>query len=231
MIARPARVRIRSRKPCVLDRRRLFGWKVHLLTRYSYCTTSAGACPPADGHARGRPPKAGSLRERTAGRTYLRRTAAPSQTPTSIAEDRVPPARRPQGRLPRLHPGRRGRTEARRGDGHPNSVRRARERLTSVAPLWTGLLASPSLRVVPHGTDEGPTGRSHRRSRTQSACPIGALTSTDIVHQDRCHGPRWTTAAGRAHPVDSDVEAMCAGTHSGSRCASWSRGRAGGNRP
>src|SRR3954453_19456290 len=104
MIARPARVRIRSRKPCVLDRRRLFGWKVRLLTRYSYCTTSAGAGPPADGHARGRPPEAGSLRERTAGRTYLRRTAAPSQTSTSIAEDRVPPARGPQGRVPRLHP-------------------------------------------------------------------------------------------------------------------------------
>lgn len=31
-MARPARVRIRSRKPCVLARRRLFGWKVRLLT-------------------------------------------------------------------------------------------------------------------------------------------------------------------------------------------------------
>ena len=30
MIARPARVRIRSRKPCVRARRRLFGWKVRL---------------------------------------------------------------------------------------------------------------------------------------------------------------------------------------------------------
>ena len=31
-MARPARVRIRSRKPWVLARRRLFGWKVRLLT-------------------------------------------------------------------------------------------------------------------------------------------------------------------------------------------------------
>lgn len=31
-IARPARVRIRSRNPCVFARRRLFGWKVRLLT-------------------------------------------------------------------------------------------------------------------------------------------------------------------------------------------------------
>ena len=32
MIARPARVRMRSRNPCVFARRRLFGWKVRLLT-------------------------------------------------------------------------------------------------------------------------------------------------------------------------------------------------------
>jgi hypothetical protein len=35
-----------------LDRRRLFGWNVRLLTRYSYDTTSAVAHPPVDGHAR-----------------------------------------------------------------------------------------------------------------------------------------------------------------------------------
>src|SRR5690606_12608083 len=34
-MARPARVRMRSRKPWVFARRRLFGWKVRLLTRYS----------------------------------------------------------------------------------------------------------------------------------------------------------------------------------------------------
>jgi len=31
-IARPARVRMRSRKPCVFARRRLFGWNVRLVT-------------------------------------------------------------------------------------------------------------------------------------------------------------------------------------------------------
>lgn len=31
-IARPARVRMRRRKPCFLERRRVFGWKVRLLT-------------------------------------------------------------------------------------------------------------------------------------------------------------------------------------------------------
>src|SRR5665811_873320 len=34
-IARPARVRMRSRKPWVLARRRLFGWKVRLVTSFS----------------------------------------------------------------------------------------------------------------------------------------------------------------------------------------------------
>jgi len=46
-MARPARVRMRSRKPCVLARRRLFGWNVRLLTgtpgKGSWC-----------GHAQGR---------------------------------------------------------------------------------------------------------------------------------------------------------------------------------
>lgn len=32
-IARPARVRIRSRKPCVFARRRLLGWKVRFMVR------------------------------------------------------------------------------------------------------------------------------------------------------------------------------------------------------
>src|SRR5687767_1564611 len=47
MIARPARVRIRSRKPWVLDRRRLFGWNVRLLTRDSHYDD--GAHPPVGG--------------------------------------------------------------------------------------------------------------------------------------------------------------------------------------
>ena len=46
-IARPARVRIRNRKPWVFARRRLFGWKVRLLTS----GTPSSCCPShmADG--------------------------------------------------------------------------------------------------------------------------------------------------------------------------------------
>lgn len=42
-IARPARVRMRRRKPCFLARRRLFGWKVRLLTVLSL-TVQSLAC-------------------------------------------------------------------------------------------------------------------------------------------------------------------------------------------
>jgi hypothetical protein len=46
--ARPARVRMRSRKPCVFARRRLFGWNVRLLTE----TPDAGKSPQAAANAR-----------------------------------------------------------------------------------------------------------------------------------------------------------------------------------
>jgi hypothetical protein len=36
-IARPARVRIRNRKPCVFARRRLLGWKVRFMVRLLDC--------------------------------------------------------------------------------------------------------------------------------------------------------------------------------------------------
>ena len=47
-IARPARVRMRSRNPWVRDRRRLFGWKVRLLTVDLPITGSPSSCSPAD---------------------------------------------------------------------------------------------------------------------------------------------------------------------------------------
>src|SRR3954470_11650289 len=42
-MARPARVRIRRRKPWVLARRRLFGWKVRLLTVWLHHNLGPGA--------------------------------------------------------------------------------------------------------------------------------------------------------------------------------------------
>jgi len=59
-MARPARVRMRSRKPCVLARRRLFGWKVRLLTCTSPHSRLQGA-PIGPGHwlSTGRSPCSG----------------------------------------------------------------------------------------------------------------------------------------------------------------------------
>src|SRR5690606_2993921 len=45
-IARPARVRIRSRKPWVFARRRLLGWKVRLLTRGLQKRSGSAGCRP-----------------------------------------------------------------------------------------------------------------------------------------------------------------------------------------
>src|SRR3954452_19680803 len=143
MIARPARGRIRSRKPWVLDRRRLFGWNVRLLTRYSHYTTSTvrthrwtgtregtGANPDRPAQGRGNGPER-------------------PQTPTSITEDGRRPANRsdpdrpwstPQARRPR------GLAAA----GRPRRAQRCRG---IVAGLWMRLLASPSLRVGRQGHD------------------------------------------------------------------------------
>ena len=57
-MARPARVRMRRRKPCVLARRRLFGWKVRLLT---WISVGCGARPTSGTPAR-RPGGAGGGR-------------------------------------------------------------------------------------------------------------------------------------------------------------------------
>jgi len=45
-MARPARLRMRSRKPCVLARRRLFGWNVRLLTGTPDSGRSGGSSAP-----------------------------------------------------------------------------------------------------------------------------------------------------------------------------------------
>jgi len=60
-MARPARVRMRRRKPCVLCRRRLFGWYVRLLTSQLFLprtrsgnSSPGGARDPVQGHWSGR---------------------------------------------------------------------------------------------------------------------------------------------------------------------------------
>ena len=80
MIARPARVRIRRRNPCVLARRRLFGWNVRLLTAKLH---------QKEGKARWR-------RLHTGGRSSLRSPAQPVKL--ARAWGRRAPSRRHAGR-------------------------------------------------------------------------------------------------------------------------------------
>jgi hypothetical protein len=134
-------VRIRSRKPWVLDRRRLFGWNVRLLTRYSYGHDSAGA--RGAGGTRGpRPGPPGT------GRCDRHRPEDQRHPCT----DSGPHSR---GRRPPGGPST-GATDATgRGPGDP----RRRRPATSgnggsdlphlVARLWTRLLASPTPRAGP----------------------------------------------------------------------------------
>src|SRR4051794_6570564 len=124
MIARPARVRIRSRKPWVLDRRRLFGWNVRLLTTDSHYTSSAhthrgtgargvpaGTAAPHPGEPRKLVPvePAGGGAHRVAAPRWHRPLRVGPQTPTSIAEMRcVPTAGGPTGQPARSGRGRGG---------------------------------------------------------------------------------------------------------------------------
>jgi hypothetical protein len=94
-------VRIRSRKPCFLWRRRLFGWKVRLLTRGSsaavgliarfvglqarYLASRAASGPPQRGPIRARPVRPGRTRsgqlkrDEMAGTRLLRRCDSTSE--------------------------------------------------------------------------------------------------------------------------------------------------------
>lgn len=87
-IARPARVLMRWRKPCVLARLRLFGWKVCLLTSHSIdrrqtqltCGSTEAGCRPNPALSRfARPPTPASREDREV-RTH-RGTSPQHRTP------------------------------------------------------------------------------------------------------------------------------------------------------
>ena len=174
MIARPARVRIRSRKPWVLDRRRLFGWNVRLLTRYSHYNDVGGRAPGhehargADGDGRSRTPVApGSCSE--PGRTAAC-TAGPAADSAQHSRGTTTPGGRPDptGQAPPQGPRTAGPT---RRDVPPGRCR-AVDRAVSVA-------------VVPRRTTgfrRGGDPAGHPVG-TSSARPLpSALTSEDVPH-------------------------------------------------
>jgi hypothetical protein len=92
--ARPARVRMRSRNPCVFARRRLFGWNVRLLTRDS----RYGSChrPPPWGRLSACASLAGvtgpknATRTPGSGQTGVRPPAGPRDGPPEVAASQLP---------------------------------------------------------------------------------------------------------------------------------------------
>jgi hypothetical protein len=103
-IARPARVRIRSRKPWVRLRRRLLGWKVRLLTgglpRCSRSWWDTRSDDPAQGAGQERECRCSQRLPNGTGGSQTRQTSAP--VPPSVAKRPVQPTRRSSGcSLPR----------------------------------------------------------------------------------------------------------------------------------
>lgn len=105
-IARPARVLMRWRKPCVLARLRLFGWKVCLLTSHSIdrrqtqltCGSTEAGCRPDPSRSRFVRPPTPASRENREVRTH-RGTSPQHRTPhrrgaLSQRSNRTPPGPR-----------------------------------------------------------------------------------------------------------------------------------------
>jgi len=93
MIARPARVCMRSRKPCFLARRRLFGWKVRFTSglqgRRGASQWGADDCPDMCAHAR----TTGALVDRSTVRGHV------GQGQTGVAQTALEPGRPPPNPL------------------------------------------------------------------------------------------------------------------------------------
>jgi hypothetical protein len=76
MMARPARVRMRNRKPWVLARRRLFGWKVRFTSGLQRSTAGHNGSGPTTARARGR----ACTSEPSSDRSTVRGSAGQGQT-------------------------------------------------------------------------------------------------------------------------------------------------------
>src|SRR3954452_3837514 len=188
---------MRSRNPWVFDRRRLFGWNVRLLTRYSHYMTSAVRIRRWAG-ARGAGGRRCAAPRRP--RKLVTADAERPQTPASITEE----TRRPTaGHVPTSHgpPG-----GVRWGCGAPR--RRARERSPVVAGPWMGLLASPSLRVGRQGHDAwaDPVGQPTAVPPAHPPQQRADLQKCRAVH-DRC-GP-GTVVPPAVHTLWTPVWTQC----------------------
>lgn len=183
-MARPARVRMRSRKPWVFARRRLFGWKVRLLTS----GLQAQDASPAHGDARQ------WLACQMRGMRNSRRVASRPSYVTGQARPRSNRRTSQSARVQVIHL-----STGTFSTGAPPSTGcalcppRTATRLwtTSCAQLWTGLPSAP-----PNPLSTARTRRT-AGNRLCTACGFGV----DIERcPRRCHRTPglWTTARSGA---------------------------------
>jgi hypothetical protein len=205
-MARPARVRMRSRKPCVLARRRLFGWKVRLLTAGLHrrsTSSSVRSCrrgraspssAPTDHRARSRAgsqPSGGSGTSAAHSTTTVRSPAPPGQTCYWPSRSR----------------------------GEPLSLRRQLRRFLHRHAAMTCRLSTAAVRFAPRVTRSRVTRRRSNRSDQESFRRPLATQCVDMSVDDPfcwssapgrtarrwCRSPGWArrVPAGIAYPAGS----------------------------
>jgi hypothetical protein len=178
-MARPARVRIRSRKPCVLARRRLLGWKVRLLTRNSRvvmpgrrrirATLSHGSGTPV---ALGAYPPGG----------HATATFSHVITRYGSGAGRVKPSR--HARPDRRRPGPRRR--------HEEATRPRCRHLTDIS------MTAPQ--AMPHIVVHSPNGPAHRPGQQAMVLFCTCFGSVTRRRVTRCLMIRWRLISNRATP-------------------------------
>jgi hypothetical protein len=86
MIARPARVRMRARKPCLRARRRVFGWNVRFteISTLSTCPKCRGVFDERPGAASDDPAARRERRRRSLNASRLEPTGFVRQPPASV---------------------------------------------------------------------------------------------------------------------------------------------------
>jgi len=182
-IARPARVRMRSRKPCVLARRRLFGWKVRLLTKGSRCFVGA---------TRGNEVRPAQLAPTTPATTVRPRHARARDSGRGQAPSRYG---EPESRVkPETRRWATDRDRAQTGPDRPRQAQgrppdQANRHTRSHLPSYTERTRSSTLRGARHGevrrsSTERPTGPSCPQSEGQQAMVFPARSAASPTRRN-----------------------------------------------
>ena len=163
-IDRPARVRIRRRKPWVLARRRLFGWKVRLLTRGLLDLRRMGGL--LGGWTRRRCEHRSSRRQRD--RPRYGRPPPPVKLVTRVQRD-----------PPRTH------KKCRTGCGQPLAARHRTLLASRGSPAPSPRVRRPSALAVPAGGFRRPSAGRRPDPPFPGSAPFPTRGAVPVGHDDR----------------------------------------------